>query len=395
MHPPDRGLLHDPDAPPRLAVMMSGGGALAAYQVGALCALAEAVPDLRISVLCGVSAGAINAIALGSQRGDFATRTAALEQAWLELTPEHVFQVAPRRVAWRAIRWVVRLGSGGLFREHPRSLLGTEPLRRFLEERFADDNGRLVGVADSVASGELDAVAITASSYTSGKSTTWVETREDVAWDRDDRIGRRAALTIDHVMASAALPLLFPAIRVGGEWCGDGGVLLTAPLSPAVHLGADRILAVTTRYRGAPNEPPDDEGYPPPARVAGLLLNALFLDQFDADALRLERINHLISFVPPHARQGLRKIDLLVLRPSIDLSRLASVHEIELPWTLRFMTRGLGTQQTRHDELLSLLMFEHSYLRQLIAQGRADANARIDELRAFVTGQPLRSAVAE
>jgi NTE family protein len=378
--------------------MMGGGGALAAYQVGALGAMAQAMPDLQVSILSGVSAGAINAVALGSTRGSFAERAQGLEAAWLELTADRVYQVAARRVWWRAMRWMLRLGGGGLPGPRPRSLLGTAPLRQFLAERFADDNGRLIGVAGSVASGELDAVAITASSYTTGKSTTWIEGRDDVAWSRDDRMGRRAPLTIDHVMASAALPLLFPAIRVAGEWCGDGGVLLTAPLSPVVHLGADRILAISTRHRGPLETPLEDEGYPPPARVAGLLLNAVFLDQFEADALRLDRINRLVAALPAHAREGLRPIDLMVLRPSRDLTLLANQHEAELPWTLRFMTRGLGTKETRHNELLSLLMFQQSYLRELIECGRADANAKMAELRAFLTGAsaaPAGSARAD
>jgi len=378
--------MSEPPRPFRLALMMGGGGALAAYQVGALMALAENVPELRVSILSGVSAGAINAIALGSRRGNFAERVARLHDAWAELTPDHIFQVDASRVVWRALRWVVRLGSGGFPGPRPRSLLETAPLRRFLVEHFADDNGRLIGVEESVTSGELEAVAVTASSYTTAKSTTWVEARGDWAWNRDDRIGRRARLTVDHVMASAALPLLFPAIRVGGEWCGDGGVLLTAPLSPAVHLGADRILAISTRNRLPAVPRPEDEGYPPPARVASLLLNAVFLDQFDADALRLQRINQLVAALPEPKRGGLRHIDLMVLRPTIDLSRLANAHELELPWTLRFMTRGLGTHETRHNELLSLLMFQPQYLNELMEQGRRDASAQMDELRAFVGG---------
>lgn len=373
---------------PRLALTMGGGGALAAYQVGALVALADAIPDLRVSILSGVSAGAINAIALGSRRGTFAERVERLRDAWMELTPDHIFQVDATRVVWRALRWVVRLGSGGFPGPRPRSLLETAPLRQFLVDHFADDNGRLVGIAESIASGEVEAVAVTASSYTSTKSTTWVESSGEATWDRADRMGRRAALSVDHVMASAALPLLFPAIRVQGEWCGDGGVLLTAPLSPAVHLGADRILAISTRSQLPPGGGRDDEGYPPPARVASLLLNALFLDQFDADALRLQRINQLVAALPPAKRAGLRHVDLLVLRPSVDLSRMANAHEVELPWTLRFMTRGLGTRETRHNELLSLLMFQPQYLAELIEQGRQDANARMDELRRFVNGQP-------
>lgn len=375
---------------PRLALMMGGGGALAAYQVGALLALAEEVPDLRVSILSGVSAGAINAVALGSHQGRFAERVASARDAWLELSPDHVFYVEARRVLWQALRWVVRLGSGGYPGPRPRSLLETKPLRRFLLERFANSNGRLVGVEQSVASGALDAVAVTASSYTTTKSTTWVEARDDLVWNRGDRIGRRTALNVDHVMASSALPLVFPAIRIGGEWCGDGGVLLTAPLSPAVHLGADRILAISTRYRAIVDQPPDAEGYPPPARVASLLLNAVFLDQFDADSLRLQRINGLVAALPEHQRLAMRPIDVMVLRPSVDLSALANAHEVELPWTLRFMTRGLGTKETRHNELLSLLMFQPAYVEALIEQGRTDARAQLDGLRAFVSGAPLR-----
>lgn len=375
--------------PPRLALTMGGGGALAAYQVGALIALAESVPDLRVSVLSGVSAGAINAIALGSRRGTFAERTEHLRQAWMELTPDHIFQVDATRLVWRALRWVVRLGSGGFPGPRPRSLLETAPLRQFLVDHFADDNGRLVGIAESIANGELDAVAVTASSYTTTRSTTWVEARDAAGWDRGDRAGRRAALTVDHVMASSALPLLFPAIRVQGEWCGDGGVLLTAPLSPAVRLGADRILAISTRSCLPPRAVSDHEGYPPPARVASLLLNAVFLDQFDADALRMQRINQLVAALPHDRRAGLRHVDVMVLRPSVDLSRMANVHEAELPWTLRFMTRGLGTKETRHNELLSLLMFQPQYLTELIEQGRRDANAQMDELRRFVAGEAL------
>lgn len=378
------------DASFKLALMMGGGGALAAYQVGAMSAIAEARPELRTPILCGVSAGAINAVALASRRGAFVERAQALVDAWLALSTDQVFQVDARHVALRAARWLVRLGSGG-HGPRPRSLLGTAPLRRFLADRFADDNGRLTGIAGSVQSGELESVAITASSYTTGRSTTWVEARHDVRWDRDDRIGRRAALTVDHVMASAALPMLFPAVRVAGEWCGDGGVLLTSPLSPAVRLGATRVLAISTRFRGPLTSIVDDEGYPPPARVAGMLLNAVFLDQFDADALRLERINELVRALPESQRMGLRPIDLMVLRPSIELAQLANAHEAKLPWALRFMTRGLGTRQTRHNEMLSLLMFQHEFIAELIERGRQDARNRMSEILAFVDGAPLHA----
>ena len=362
---------------------MGGGGALAAYQVGVLAELADERPDLRVSILSGVSAGAINAVGLGALEGDFRARVAGLQRAWEDLTPDQVFDIAPWSMIARALKWTVRLGSGGMPGPRPRSLLGTGPLRKFLGERFAPAHGRLEGIGASIEAGAIDAVTITASSYTAGRSTTWIEARTPIGWDRQDRIGRPALMHLDHVMASTALPLLFPAVFFGGEWYGDGGMLLTAPLSPAVRLGADRILAVSTRFRSPPPAY-DPEGHPPPARIAGALLNALFLDQFDADALRLERINDLLGTSKPGAHGILRPVGMMVLRPSVNLAQLANAHEARLPWALRFMFRGLGTKETRDNQLLSLLMFQREFIGDLLKQGRADARARMEELLAFV-----------
>jgi len=191
---------------------------------------------------------------------------------------------------------------------------------------------------------------------------------------------------VDHVMASAALPFFFPAVQVGNAWYGDGGIQLTAPLSPAIHLGAGRILAISTRYRASQPEAeiPVIDGYPPPAQIAGMLLNAIFLDALDADALIAERVNHLIEAMPESARDGLRPIDLLVVRPSADLGKLANQYEARLPGAFRFLTRGLGTRETRRNDLLSLLMFQHDYLSRLLEIGEADGEARLEEVSAFL-----------
>jgi NTE family protein len=196
-------------------------------------------------------------------------------------------------------------------------------------------------------------------------------------------------------MASASLPLFFPAVPLAGEWHGDGGIRLSAPLSPAIHLGARRILAVSTRHRPPQNEQAVSmiNGYPPPAQIAGSLLSALFLDLFDGDALRLERINELLG--PDDSRGGTHRVDLLLLRPSKDLGRLASAHEPDLPRGFRFLTRGLGTRETRSNDLLSLIMFQPDYLRELVALGRADAMDQIDEILDFVGGDVDRDATAE
>jgi NTE family protein len=193
---------------------------------------------------------------------------------------------------------------------------------------------------------------------------------------------------VDHIMASAALPLFFPAVRIGDDWHGDGGIRLAAPLSPALHLGAGRIIAISTRYVGsrAEAEAPMTVGYPPPAQVLGVLMNAIFLDVIDQDVLRLERLNRLLRRLPEDQRDGLRIVDLLVLRPSRDLGRLARDYEPRLPRAFRVLTRALGTRQTLSPDALSLVMFQGDYLRRLIELGEEDAEARAEEIDRFIRG---------
>jgi NTE family protein len=267
-------------------------------------------------------------------------------------------------------------------------LVDTEPLRRFLHGALAAEpaGGALSGIGENLARGKLRAVAVTTSSYTTGTSMTWVEGQQIEPWRRSHRIGASCRLTVEHVMASTSLPLLFPSVILGSEWHGDGGIRLSAPLSPAVHLGAQRILAISTRHQpgseAAANTPMID-GYPPPAQIAGSLINALFLDLIDADALRLERINELLAQIPEDRHDGPRPIELMLVRPSQDLGVLANDYEPRLPRGFRFLTRGLGTQQTRSNDFLSLVMFQTDYLKELIELGRADAEKRLDELLAF------------
>jgi len=198
---------------------------------------------------------------------------------------------------------------------------------------------------------------------------------------------RHLHVRIDHVMASAALPFPFPAVNVDGAWYGDGGIRLTAPLSPAVHLGANRIIAVSTRYARSREEAdrPAVTDYPPPAQVAGVLYNAIFLDQLDGDALQLQQVNQLIAQLPDAERGSLRHIDLLMLRPSLDLGRLANAYEPELPRGFRFLTRGLGTRETRSNDMLSLVMFQSDYVKRLIEVGEADAAAKLSEIQRFLS----------
>jgi NTE family protein len=268
-------------------------------------------------------------------------------------------------------------------------MVDTEPLRGLLARMLDADGNEIPGIDKSLQAGWLRAIALTASSYTTGQSVTWVQTHEDCrieTWERPQRKSESCALRIDHVLASCALPFFFPAVQVDHAWYGDGGIRLTTPLAPAVHLGARRIIAVSTRYARSREEAdrPAISDYPPPAQVAGVLYNAIFLDQLDSDALEMLRINRLVARLPAADRDGLRPIDLLMLRPSVDLGQLANDYEADLPRPLRFLTRGLGTRETRSNDLLSLVMFQTDYVRQLIELGESDAAARIEDIRWFL-----------
>jgi NTE family protein len=370
-----------------LAIVLSGGGARAAYQVGLLRCLARHRPELRFPVITGVSAGGINAAFLASDRGSLAHAAERLHQLWTALTVEDVFKVDAPSLGKNLAAWGTRLVSGGL-RGAPRvrGLVDTSPLRQLLRRELGTVDNEIPGIEDNLARGRLKAVALTALSYSTGQTLTWVDGRDIRTWDRPSRRAVSTRLTVDHVMASAALPILFPAVRVGRHWHGDGGVRLSAPLSPALHLGARRVLAVSTRYQKtmAEADRPQIDGYPPPAQILGHLLNSIFLDVIDEDVRRMQRLNELIAALPPEKRQDLRHVDLLVVRPSQDLGRLAAEYEPRLPRAFRFLTRGLGTQETSSPDFLSILMFQADYLTRLVEIGEADAEARRDELLAFV-----------
>ncbi len=383
-----------PTPRPDLAIVFSGGGARGAYQVGFLRLLARELPEVIPGILTGVSAGGINAAVLAASQDPFPKKVEKLAEMWIGLHMDDVFRVDLRDLASRTARWGGRLVSGGrTLLPQARSLVDTEPLRGLLERVLKTNGGVIEGIPRSLQTGQLRALALTASSYTTGQSITWVQTRDDCSiqsWGRPQRKSVGCALRVDHVMATCALPFFFPAVQVDQEWFGDGGIRLTAPLSPAVHLGARQIIAVSTRYARSREEAdrPMVAGYPPPAQVAGVLFNAIFLDLLDGDALHLQQINQLVARLPPNERDGLRHIDLLVLRPSEDLGRLANEYEPELPRAFRFLTRGLGTRETRSNDLLSLVMFQTDYIQRLIEMGEADAAKRLPEIRRFLSDEP-------
>ncbi|MBT7950762.1 MAG: patatin [Gammaproteobacteria bacterium] len=369
-----------------LGLVMSGGGARAAYQVGFLRGLAHHHKEIRFPIITGVSAGAINAAYLANESGSFESRIENLANIWAGLTIDHVFRVDAPSILMHVGGWAVRLIMGRASKQvKVRAMVDTEPLREFLERIFRAEHGCLKGIESNIASGELKGIAITASSYSTGQSITWVHGEDVKHWERAHRESVMSDIQVEHIMASASLPLFFPAVQVKGEWYGDGGIRLTAPLSPAIHIGARRILAISTRYLPTPEEQAVDmiDDYPPPAQVVGSMFNAIFLDVFDNDALRLERINSLIEAHAEPQDHDLEPVKLLLLRPSRNLGEMANQFEPNLPPAFRFMTRGLGTKETRSNDLLSMVMFQQDYISELMALGYRDAETRMDEINAF------------
>ena len=379
---------HRPRGADDLAILLPGGGARGAYQVGFLRWVSRHVPEAHFPIVTGVSAGAINAAFLASHRGPQTAAVDRLVEIWSGLTAERVFRTDGPSLGGLVARWGLRLIAGGT-RLTPavQGLVDTSPLRETLAAVFDTRGGGIAGIAENVAEGRLWALALLTSHYGTGQSVVWTQGRDLREWERPDRRSRNTSLTLDHVLASSALPLFFPAVRLEDGWHGDGGIRLTAPFSPAVHLGANRILAVSTRF-GAGGTPDAAGRHPPPMQIAGQLLDAVFLDDLDRDALELERINRLLHHVPPEKRRGLRPIELLVVRPSIDISRLAAEHEAELPRAFRHLVRGLGSREVKSAGLLSLLAFEPAYLKRLMELGERDAEANGGRIRALLRAEP-------
>ena len=385
-----------PATPPgshTLALVLSGGGARAAYQVGLLRYLRRAFPDVRFQIITGTSAGAINAVYLASHREGMAAAIEGLSRLWSGLTFEQVFRVDVGSLGKSTVRWGARLLSGGsAFAPRSKSLLDTSPLRRLLGSVMTTVSGELIGIGENVEAGRLQALALTTLNYATGQTVTWIQGRDLETWERPHRRSAKARIGVEHVMASAALPILFPAIRLGSSYYGDGGIRLLTPLAPAIHLGADRILAVSTRYKRSFTEAdrPAVRGYPPPAQVIGTVLNAIFLDVVEQDAANLQRINRLLERVSPEhdGHAGLRPIDMLILQPSEDLGNIAAQLQYDLPRTLGFLTRGLGSHETNSADLLSLLLFHPDDLPRLRDIGERDAEAAHEKLAALMGVSP-------
>jgi NTE family protein len=378
-----------------LAVMLTGGGARAAYQVGLIKGLARHFPNLRFEIITGVSAGAINATFLAAHDGPLREAADALADLWRFLECRHVFR--PNYAALLPFRTALKALLPPRMTRRPHGLLNAGPLAETLRDVYQCPvrNQPIAGIQRNLDRGELKAVALIGLDYTTGQNVRWTQGRCDAVFEGPNRRSVQTEITVEHVLASAALPFVFPAVKIESRWYGDGGIRLAAPLSSAVHLGATRILAMSTGYQRTPDEAntPVLLGYPPAAQVMGQLLNAIFLDVIDEDVERMRRMNEMIEKLDSSQRNGFKPVDLFVLRPSVDLGKIAGAHEKYLPRNMKLLTRAFGTRETESSDFISMLMFEPHYTSVLVEIGENDVAARLDDLRAFL-GETAGTAIS-
>ncbi len=392
---------------PATALVLSGGGARAAYQVGVLQAIAEIrrernqeqKAELRVNpfpIVVGTSAGAINAAALACGADDFDAAVNKIANTWSAMHANHIYQADSLSMARSGAQWLSMISVGWMvakwWRIKPRSLLNNAPLGQLLLDLVPLK--RLQALIDQ---GHLKALAITASSYTSGQHVTFFQGLNDLPlWERSQRFALRAPITLGHLLASSAIPFIFPAkalaVQSHQEYFGDGSMRQSAPLAPAIHLGADRILVVGA---GRMNEPKADDpsqadgAYPSLAQIAGHAMSSIFLDALAVDIERVRRINQTIALVPEALRSAsrLRAISVLVIAPSQRLDAIASKHIEALPLGVRTMLGAVGISSSKADfkgaAMASYLLFESAYTQELMALGFSDAQDQREDICTF------------
>ncbi len=361
--------------------------------MGVLKAVAELCPRGTINpfpIISGTSAGAVNAVVLASKARRFRVAAAELEHVWGNFRCDQVYRTDGWTMFRSSVRWMMSMISGGLVR-FPPSMLDNSPLRALLSR-----NVRFPRIQTALDSGWLEAVAITAAGYASARSTSFFQAAPNHPdWSRTRRQGIRTRLNLDHVMGSIAVPMMFPPVRIRGEYFGDGAMRQATPLSPAIHLGADRILVIGIRNEMADRTPDAShpQAYPTFAQIAGYTLDALFMDGLYSDLERMTRINQMLDAVPDDEETGvlaeMRAIDTMVIVPSDDLREVAYDYRKELPMAVRALFRGIGGGRSTEGRLLSYLLFESEYTRALIDLGYKNAMSVKDELRAFISAEPV------
>ena len=365
---------------PVTGLILPGGGARNAYQAGVLKAIGDMLPEDAenpFPVICGTSSGALNAVLLASSATRFREGVDRLYGIWSNFHVGKVFKTD----TWTAVKsgffWAVAFMGVGFVKRQPRSILDNSPLRGLLESHI-----RFARIQQAIDSGALDAVSITASGYTSGMSVTFYQGNEGMKpWKRTRRTGQPTELTLNHLMASSAIPVLFPAVKLRNEYFGDGSMRQTAPLSPALHLGANRLLIIGVR-NPRPDKPPEDARripFPSFGQITGYIFDTLFMDSLDADIERLRRVNHTITETRDKRVEyhdtSLRQIDYLVISPSMDIREIVERYVDNFPRSVRTLLKGIGALAREGRPLMSYLMFDAPYCKELMELGYEDCMA--------------------
>nr|BDT27211.1 patatin-like phospholipase family protein [Bacteriovorax sp. HI3] len=377
---------------PKFGLVLSGGGARAAYQAGVLKGITEIVGDKMgddpFQIITGISAGAINAAYLASAKNNFNEQVQSLIRIWEELTPENVLRTDIASLGKLSAGWIKDLSFGGMFgRSESTHLLDSTPLRDLLEESIDFDQ-----IEKNIINNKLHGVAVSTTSYATGTSVTFFDSPSVKDYARSARIGLKGPLRLEHVLASSAIPFIFRPVRIKNSFYGDGGIRSNAPLSPAIHLGADKLLAIGVRYFREEMEVKElnqqvEMNNIVLADIVGVLFNSLFLDAIEFDYERLQRINKTVSLLSEDALAShpgqLKKIPTLLIQPSVDLGELAGDQFHRFPKMLRYLLSGIGATEARGADLLSYIAFDKAYTQKLVEIGHKDAHNRAEEIREF------------
>jgi NTE family protein len=370
-----------PVVTPHLGLVLTGGGARSAYQVGVLKGVAELLrrgSSCPFPIITGTSAGAVSAVALASDAAHFRRSVYAIEQVWRDFRVHHVFKADAATMLRSGMHWMLAFITGGWLVHPPHSLFDNTPLWDLLRAKLHFD-----GIPRSLYKKHLQGIGICATCYEDADSVTFYASASAIEpWARVFRKGARVQLTLDHLMASLSIPFMFRPVLLHDQYFGDGAMRQTSPLSPAIHLGANRLFIIGVNdpapTGAGPNRPAVEPSF---GQMFGFMLDSLFMDQLNADLERISRYNE---------GNVKRRIEFLVMTPSRDVNEIARRHALELPRSLRALMRAMGGNNAASTLLLSYLLFERGFTRELIALGHEDARARADEIRAFLALENAR-----
>lgn len=385
---------HTEDHDDITGLVLSGGGARAAYQVGVLHQLAKWFEqenkrefDFPFKILCGTSAGAINAAALACAGRNFYQSTERMLKVWENFSSDQVFRSDSLGIIRTGARWLSALSIGWMLRKRPKCLLDNTPLAHLMHQLL-----HFRRLDEALENGTIHALAVTASSYSSGRSVTFFQTQKVIeSWTRTQRVALPDRITVEHLLASAAIPFVFPAVKLNiegqMEHFGDGSIRQLAPISPAIHLGANRVMVIGSSQSDKDHTQRVEiqNAYPSLAQIAGHAMASIFLDSLSIDIERLSRVNKTLGLLPPEmaTKTSLKPIELLVISPSERIDEIAAKHTQDLPRPVRTLLSALGATEASGSSLASYLLFEANYTRELIRMGIADTIAKREEVYEF------------